>query len=326
MRLYDIMENENYTEIEKIVSHFHKSVDVSGEIDPELRKSDVYKDVETIYNVKEYVSFLSKQKSKDEIWKNIRLKITPGRSFPIWLKYVAMIILSFSTGSLAVLFSGVNEKKATFGSITCPKGQITNLTLFDSTKVWLNSESTIKYASDFNESNREVYVEGEAYFEVIHNKKVPFVVNLRRSKVKVYGTSFNVKSYAGSSDVEVVLSKGKIEFITKKSSVILKPNEQIIFSAMQGTFTKSRIDTEKTLGWKDGKYFYSREKLGDIIDQMQRWYGVEIIPENEDILEYTFTGLIDKEKSIGYNLRSIEMTERIEVEYRSDKIVIRGKN
>lgn len=316
------MEKEKYIELEKIVSYLHKSDDTSGVIDPELKNSDDYKELERIYKLREHVSFLYKQKSEKDIWEEISLRLKPRRLYFNWLKYAAIIILSFSAGLSAIYFSGVKKHKIAYSSITCPKGQITNLTLFDGTKIWLNSESTIKYASDFNSSNREVFVEGEAYFEVTHNKKNPFIVHLKKSDIQVFGTSFNVKSYPESDDVEVILLKGKIEFITNTGSVMLKPNEQVIFSARQGTVKKAQVDTEKTLGWKDGEYFYSNEKLASIIQQIQRWYGVEIVLKNKTIQDYTFTGVIDRKKSIGYNLRTIEMTKRIKIEYSDDKIII----
>ena len=319
-----MMEKETNTHIERIVSHFHENDDNSDAIDAELENSNDYKEIEEIYKSRNYVSFLYKQKSENDTWRKISLRITPRRLFPIWLKYVAIIILSFSAGSLAIFFTGVNsvnKNRTTLGSITCPKGQITSLTLFDGTTVWLNSESTIKYSSDFNTNNREVYVDGEAYFEVTPNKKVPFIVNLKESKVQVYGTCFNVKSYQ-NSNVEVVLKEGKVEFITNSGSTILKPNEEVIFSPKNGTFTKSLVNVEKILGWKDGKYFYNKEKLGNIIQQLQRWYGVEIIIKNEKLAGYRFTGVIDHQKSIGYNLNTIEMTNKIKIEYSNDKIII----
>ncbi len=324
-----MMEKETNTHIEKIVSHFHENGDNSDAIDAELGNPDDYKEIEEIYKSRNYVSFLYKQKSENDTWRKISLRITPRRLFPTWLKYVAIIILSFSAGSLAIFFTGVNsvnKNRTTLGSITCPKGQITSLTLFDGTTVWLNSESTIKYSSDFNTNNREVYVEGEAYFEVTHNKKIPFIVKLKKSKVQVFGTRFNVKSYLESNEVEIVLLEGKVEFITDSKSVMLKPSEQIVFSASQGTISERQVDTGKTLGWKDGKYFYTNESLENIIQQIQRWYGVEIVLENEIIRDYTFTGVIDKEKSIVYNLRTIEMTKRIKIEYNSDKVIIKKRD
>jgi len=319
------MTKEINTKIENIAAHFHETANNQEALDTQSKNSEEFKEIESIYNLREHVSFLSKQKPEEEIWRNTRLRIVPKRIFPVWLKYVAIIILSLSTGPLYVYFSSVGKSSNTFGTITCPKGQIASLTLFDSTKVWLNSESTIKYASDFNNNNREVYVDGEAYFEVTQNKKLPFVVNLKDSKVQVHGTHFNVKSYSESNDVEVVLLEGQVEFISGSSSVFMKPNEQIIFSSSERTYTKSQVDSDKISGWKDGKYFYTNESLETIVQEIQRWYGVDIVFENDEARNFTFTGLIDKNKSIGYNLHTIEMTKRINIQYRNDKIVIKGK-
>ncbi|MGV8090818.1 MAG: FecR family protein [Mangrovibacterium sp.] len=210
-------------------------------------------------------------------------------------------------------------------SISSPRGQITSLTLFDGSVVWLNSESTIKYSSDFNTKKREVYVEGEAYFEVTHHEKKPFIVNLGNSQVKVHGTSFNVKAYPQSNRIETVLMEGKIEFIANSQSILLNPCERIVLSPQEGTIEKDQVDVEKITAWKKGKYYYSNEKLSTIIGQLQRWYDMEFVFDENELSLYNFTGVINHEKSIQYNLKLIELTNKINVEFKDDKIVIKSK-
>jgi ferric-dicitrate binding protein FerR (iron transport regulator) len=209
-------------------------------------------------------------------------------------------------------------------TVSSPRGQITSLTLFDGSTVWLNSESTIKYSSDFNTDKREVYVEGEAYFEVTPDKKNPFVVNLGNSRIKVYGTSFNVKAYPGSDHIEAVLMKGKIEFCADKHSVLLKPLDRVVYSLRERTIVKDQVDIEKTSSWKKGKYYYSNESLSNIIRQLQRWYDIEFLFDEDALSRYTFTGVINRERSIQYNLQLIELTNKIHVEYENDKIIVSG--
>ena len=318
------MDKEKNNNIEDIVSYFHERNDSENTIDSNLRSTPAFRESEKIYNLRHYVSFLYRM-SESENWNKINSRINRGRVFPMWMKYVAIIILSFSAGSMAFYFSYPGKGSTTVGSITSPKGQITTTTLFDGTLVWLNSESTIRYNSDFNTKNRDVFVEGEAYFEVSHNKKLPFIVNLEKSKVLVHGTCFNVNSFKGSENVYVTLKEGKIEFLTKDSSTILNPNEKIVFNLENKTATKSAADVEKIIGWKEGKYYYTKENLAALILQLQRWYGVQIVIKDEKLLNYKFTGVMNRDESIIYNLQTIEMTNKIKVVVNGDEIIITGR-
>jgi ferric-dicitrate binding protein FerR (iron transport regulator) len=317
-------ENENTDQVQ-IVSHFHENADTLEDIPQNLKETKDYRQTEKIFGLRKHVTFLNGLNPEDQLWKRIETQIKPPVLFQHWMRYAAIIILSFTLGSLLIYFSGISKHETAIASISSPRGQITSLKLFDGSTVWLNSESTIKYSSDFNTGNREVYVEGEAYFEVTYDEKNPFIVNLENSQVKVHGTSFNVKAYPGSDQVEAVLMEGKIEFIANNRSVLLKPHERIVLSSRQGTIVKDQIDIEKTLAWKKGKYYYSNEKLSTIIGQLQRWYDIEFVFNENELSLYTFTGVINHEKSIEYNLQLIELTNKINVEFKNEKIVITGK-
>jgi len=310
---------------DQIVSHFHDNSDTSNDIPLYLTETKDYKETEKIFGLRSYIKFLHQLSSEDQLWSKINMQINPRSLFLSWFKYAAIIILSFTCGSLLFYLSGMNNNETKLATISSPRGQITSLTLFDGSTVWLNSESTIKYTSDFNTNKREVYVEGEAYFEVTHDKKNPFIVNLGNSQVKVYGTSFNVKAYPGSDHIEAVLMKGKIEFSANKHSVMLSPDERVVYSPQKGTIVKDQVDVEKTSSWKKGKYYYSNESLSNIIWQLQRWYDIEIVFNDKVLSSYTFTGVINREKSIQYNLKLIELTNKINIKYENDKIMITGK-
>jgi ferric-dicitrate binding protein FerR (iron transport regulator) len=316
--------NEN-TEQDIIVSHFHDRADTEGDIPLFLRETNDYKETEKIFSLRKYITFLNGLSSEDQLWRTINRQINPGALFLSWFKYAAIIILSFSFGALLIYFSGISKHESRMASISSPRGQITSLTLFDGSVVWLNSESTIKYSSGFNTKKREVYVEGEAYFEVTHHEKKPFIVNLGNSQVKVHGTSFNVKAYPQSNRIETVLMEGKIEFIANSQSILLNPCERIVLLPQEGTIEKDQVDVEKITAWKKGKYYYSNEKLSTIIGQLQRWYDMEFVFDENELSLYNFTGVINHEKSIQYNLKLIELTNKINVEFKDDKIVIKSK-
>lgn len=316
------MEEKVNTDQDQIVSHFHEE-DMA--VPQYLRETSDYKETEKIFSLQKQVAFLHVLRPEDQLWKGIETRIKPGPAIQHWFRYAAIIILSFVLGALLIYLSGVRFHEPGMASISSPRGQITSLKLFDGSTVWLNSESTIRYSSDFNTGNREVYVEGEAYFEVTRDEKRPFVVHLENSQVNVLGTSFNVKAYPGSGQVEAVLMEGKIGFTGNNQSVVLEPCERLVFTFRNGEIVKDRVDLEKTLAWKKGKYYYSNEKLSAIILQLQRWYDVEFVFDGNELSRYNFTGVIDHEKSIQYNLKLIELTNKVHVQFEGDKIIIQGR-
>lgn len=307
---------------ELIASAFHDRHDALADIPPDLKETPEYKAAEKIFGARDKVSFLNSLSAEDRFWNKISKQIHSTPIFVNWMKYAAIVILSLSVGALLVYFSGLTKSDNQLASISSPRGQITSLTLFDGTTVWLNSETTIRYSSDFNKKEREVFVEGEAYFEVNHNDKLPFIVDVGASKIKVYGTIFNVKAYPVDDYVETVLIEGKVEFITKDNSVFLKPNEKITFLTEKGILQKEHADIEKTSAWKNGKYYYNSEKLSSIIQQLQRWYDIEFIFNENDLSDFTFTGVVNREKSIEYNLKIIELTNKIKFESKDGAILI----
>lgn len=315
------MPNSAIMDSDKIISHFHEKDQISAEV----KSSDEFKQTEKIYRVRESVAFLNKVRSEDKIWNRIDKRVNPKIQYFNWLKYAAIIVLSIAIGSLLLYFSGVSKYENQMASINSPRGQITCLTLFDGSTVWLNSETTIKYSTDFNKKRREVHIEGEAYFEVAHDKKRPFIVNVGNSQIKVHGTSFNVKAYSGSDKVEAALVEGKIEFITNEKSTILKPSERVILTQSKGQIVKDVIDVEKTTAWKKGKYYYNNEKLSAIVEQLQRWYEIDFVFNEDELANYFFTGVINREKSIQYNLKLIELTNRVDVVFKDERIIIQGR-
>lgn len=316
--------NINHNE-EFIASYLHDREGTQDDIPADLKNTREFKQSETIFRLRKNVAFLNSLSPEDRFWGRVNSGIRPVKLLSNWIKYAAIVVLSFTIGSLLIYFSGITRYDAELASISSPRGQITSLTLFDGTTVWLNSETTIKYSSAFNKKEREVFVEGEAYFEVAHNDKIPFIVNLGNSKVKVHGTTFNVKAYPSDNYIEAVLIEGKIEFIANNRSAVLNPSEKIVLLTENGSISTGLADVEKTSAWKKGKYYYSNEKLSSIIEQIQRWYDMEFIFNEDELSHFTFTGVVNREKSIEYNLKIIELTNKIKFESKNGAIIITRK-
>lgn len=150
--------------------------------------------------------------------------------------------------------NATNKHANNYNELIVPKGGEYTLTLSDGTKVWLNSQSKLKYPVAFNDTNREVYLEGEAYFEVTKDPHHPFHVNAKdRVTIEVLGTSFNVRSYPDENKVETVLEEGSIRMSKGKEKVTLSPGYKAVYQPEKGIETTS-VNTELYTAWRHGQY------------------------------------------------------------------------
>ncbi|NWJ50313.1 MAG: FecR family protein [Bacteroidetes bacterium] len=184
--------------------------------------------------------YSDKQSSWRRIRGSIKVHERSGKSLMLIYRTVAavaipLLLVGFSGGWFWKEKAQFNTADSAYTVIISPKGQRTQIILPDNSKVWLNSNTTIKYPSTFNQKNRTVYIDGEAYFDVTHNQAKPFIVNTSLFNIKVYGTSFNVCAYKGDNTIETTLVKGKISINglnikgKKGGEIILMPNETFKF-------------------------------------------------------------------------------------------------
>lgn len=153
-----------------------------------------------------------------------------------------------------------------------PKAGEYKMVLPDGTQVWLNASSTLTFSGNFNKANREVFLNGEAYFEVAHREAMPFTVNFNDTQVEVLGTHFNINTYEKESKTTLLEGSVKIKEGTRLK--LLKPGEEATVTA-QG-IDVAKVETFKNIAWKEGVFLFEEEKLTDILDQIARWYDVTI--------------------------------------------------
>ncbi len=256
------------------------------------------------------------------VWDKLKGKIGRNINIQGWLRYAAVAAIAISVTVLANYFTENYTSGNQYASVSSPVGQITNLTLFDGTNVWLNAGSTLKYKKSFNQSNREVYLDGEALFDVAKDKNRSFIVNAGNAKIKVHGTIFDIKAYLNMSTVETVLIEGSVEFISNGNSVFMNPGEQLVCSSGTGKFTKSEINTAEYTAWKGGKIYYSDKPLYDLALQLERWYEVKFRFDSEELKNYRFSGVINKDNSLHYTLNIIQEINKVEFKINQEEIVI----
>ncbi len=176
--------------------------------------------------------------------------------------------------------------------VEAPAGSRMHIELGDGTKVWLNHGSKLKYPLRFEGENRKVFLTGEAYFEVAHNKKVPFIVGTNLLDVKATGTAFNVSAYPGDNNISTTLVEGEVilyERETKHEIKALLPGECLKFDPQKNVYILESEYTGKYTAWKDGLLVFKNERVEDIAKKLARWYNVEVEIDNEKVKEFTFT-------------------------------------
>lgn len=191
-----------------------------------------------------------------------------------------------------------------FNAITTPKGGQYQVILPDGTKVWLNAASSLKYPLVFNGGERKVELTGEAYFEVTHNKAMPFSVKTATQTVEVLGTHFNVNAYTNENREVTTLAEGAVRVTVKQlPGITLKPGQQAINAL--GDIAVKPADVETALAWKNGKIYFKDADIQTIMRQVARWYNINIEYQG-NIPKRTFNGGVSRSSNLATLLSILE--------------------
>jgi transmembrane sensor len=285
----------------------------------------------------------------DRIYHNIKIEekvflsnVKPGnRVAGILVKVAAILALPLLIASLIFFFQNrryVNT--ASLVEINAPLGTRTNFILPDGSTGFLNSGSSLEFPIQFNQRIRNVRLKGEAFFNVVSNKKRPFIVSTSSIDVKVTGTSFNVMAYAGESVTEVTLKNGRVELLktrdkTNRSIGVLKPNESFIYNSLSDTGYVCSVNTSDKFSWLEGKLSFKYEPFEKVIKKLNRWYNVNIVLMDKSLDSYIYYGTFQNEtldevmKLLQYTApikyRDIERTKRTDGTFEKRKIEISSR-
>lgn len=210
------------------------------------------------------------------------------------------------------------SKAVAYQTITVPFGQRVNLNLPDGSKVWLNAGTTIRYPVSFNERERLVFLDGEAFFDIAKNDGIPFRVTAGNHEVEVLGTQFNIKVDIGDRVFETALFEGSVKVIesTQPSRPVhLTPNT--LLSLVGGELLVSPITDPDKYDWKKGLLSFHKEEFGNVMAAFERAYGCQIIVRNNNVNKYLYTGKFIQSDGIDYALNLLR--ESIRFTYSRDK-------
>lgn len=206
------------------------------------------------------------------------------------------------------------QKEAPFGCKVTTK-------LPDGSMVILNSGSKITFPDQFTGDTREVELEGEAFFEVEHHPYKPFLVKFNQDVVKVLGTSFGIRTYENEHASRVSVATGKVSFSTADASIILNPDEMAVHDHGEKRLIKKKVDPRESFGWKDKILYFNHATFDKVVDELERWYGVEIVVTSDFSSRGTYSGEF-KNPTLAQVLHSISYVYRFQFTIDGKKITL----
>jgi transmembrane sensor len=217
--------------------------------------------------------------------------------------------------------SSTNSTELAFNTMTTPRGGQFTVTLPDGSKVWLNAASSLTYPTVFNQKERRVKLQGEAYFEVAKNPEKPFHVIVNRGEeIEVLGTHFNIRAYADDQDIRTTLLEGSVKLIYKAKHIILKPGQMAINDLKESLLVQN-ADIEEVMGWKNGLFVYNNENIRDVLKSAARWYDIDV--EYKDAVgQKKLWGTVSKYKSLAELLDNIAFTSGVHYKIEGRRVIL----
>lgn len=252
------------------------------------------------------------------------LSLADGRTIALDHKQGGITVgteeITYDNGHSSIIKLGDHKTPIEKLMLSTPKGGTYTVTLPDGSRVWLNTATTLTYPSRFDDTERVVYLEGEAYFSVNKRlgksqgvREIPFKVVSNGQVVQVLGTEFNISAYADEHETQTTLVEGRVRVSTGNgtpvgtskhaTTALLEPGEQAV--NREGTIEVLPVDPNRYTAWKDGLFYFERSPPQVAIAQLARWYDLEVVYQGKTPQVNIF-GVIDRNKSLGSVLKSLE--------------------
>jgi ferric-dicitrate binding protein FerR (iron transport regulator) len=256
-----------------------------------------------------------------------------------WTMRIAAVLVVAIGGIFTFrYFTYQNPAAVATNEIATKKGSTSQVTLPDGTKVWLNSDSKITYSKDFGSNVREVSLTGEAFFDVLHDDKKPFIIHAGTMNITDLGTAFDVKYYPLDKTIETSLIRGKIEvtFSDKADKYILHPNDKLVMRNNQAQITNSNMSTPKIeidninrspdsvvyeTAWMQRKLAFNNETLESIAHSLERRFDVTIVFKDDEVKYYPYTAIYEDE-SLDKILEYLSLSKHFEYKTNGKTITI----
>lgn len=250
-----------------------------------------------------------------------------------WMKVAAVALLLLSVSITSFYYAEYRyadrESLICFETVT-PYGSQSKVILPDGSVVWVNAGSSLRYSKDFNRKNREILLDGEAYFEVTRDTQKPFIVRSEALSVRVMGTSFNVKAYKEDHTIDVGLVSGKVNVCFQNDGqqteeVELNPNRMLHFNKKNSQYTLNDINGEDAFGWTRGVLRFDGQPFPHIAKDLERKYNIHIHIESNKLKQEVFTGSFAGDYTLNDVLHEIDVEHKYKWIRTNNKLTIKDK-
>lgn len=326
---------------ENIWSHITRRISGEGTVDDVSQVDEwlnerpvnrqVYNRLSDMWNFENQASG-NHQSLFDSILRRIKVyENRPKQPFytSVFFRAAAILLLVLASNFLVYMLNSEDEVQApvAYQEIVVPRGNRMKITLPDSTSIWLNNETKLRYASNFTDGSREVELSGEAYFDVHHDAKHPFVVKVGEQRIKVLGTRFSVNAYPEDKIIETSLIEGSVAFESKpmtkgNSEFILNPGFSLLYNKENNSITTQRIQSSYYQYWEKGVYAFKDESFQSLAVKIKRIFNVEVVFEDNFLKSKTYTGTININDNIFLFMEAIRRTSVEPIEYKFNKNII----
>jgi transmembrane sensor len=228
---------------------------------------------------------------------------TPVRRIPVWKRLariaaILVLVAGMGAGAYKIFISPKlsTTVQAELVQKQNAKGVKSTIELADGSKIWLNADSKVQYPALFTGNTREVYLNGEAFFDIAKNPSKPFIIHLSNGTVRVLGTSFNIKAYDGDPFVETSVATGKVAFIPKlknsreADTIFLTPNNKVVYRVEEEKIITTATISAEDKGWTEGKMVFRSMLFKDIAVDLERNFGKKIVFKDEEVANFRLTG------------------------------------
>lgn len=272
----------------------------------------------------------AKEGNKEFAYQHFRQRIAnkkPLRSSMKWTQIAAVLIIALLlTGTgiyIGKSFLG-NSDKYILQTMETPLGSRSRLVLHDGTIVWLNAGSKLTYPTLFAEK-RELYLEGEAYFEVSPDKKKPFTVHTSEIDVEVLGTKFSVRDFADDDDIEVILAEGSVNFVNRHdtgSSFVMTPSQQVIYNKTNREVNIHKVPVIQANVWTTGAQFFNELTFHQVSKILEKSFDVMFIFRDEKKRDIIFYADFKSDDTLEYILETLSKNQKFNYTITEDIIEI----
>ena len=214
----------------------------------------------------------------------------------------------------------VHNEQVVYNTMWIPRGSEYQLILSDGTIVWLNSESEITFPVNFTSEKREVKLKGEAFFDVAKDERHPFIVKIEQFDIRVTGTQFNVRAYT-DEPASATLAEGSIQLVRQEEVTPLVPGQQALLK--QGIVKVREIELREAIAWRYNAFYFKQQPLENLLNEIARWYDVEVIYQNPTLKKLHFTAGFQRSCSITEVINTLGMTQKIRLEIKGKTLLVK---